>query len=78
MPQCIVTYSESWFFVRCYECDDQIVPAQGRNPIVQECQSVVAKILQSRLAKARGEIFVLWVADDAFAPHTHTMEGGTE
>ncbi|KAG0022695.1 Ubiquitin carboxyl-terminal hydrolase 16 [Podila clonocystis] len=37
----------------CYECDDQIVPAQGRNPIVRECQSVIAKILQSRLAKAR-------------------------
>ncbi|KAF9402267.1 Ubiquitin carboxyl-terminal hydrolase 16, partial [Podila epigama] len=37
----------------CYECDDQIVPAKGRNPLVQECQAVISKILQSRLTKAR-------------------------
>ncbi|KAI9237352.1 MAG: hypothetical protein BYD32DRAFT_416644 [Podila humilis] len=43
----------------CYECDDQIVAAQGRNPMVQECQSVVAKILQSRLAKARAASIAL-------------------
>ncbi|KAG0332166.1 Ubiquitin carboxyl-terminal hydrolase 16 [Podila horticola] len=43
----------------CYECDDQIVPAQGRNPIVQECQSVITKILQSHLAKARAASIAL-------------------
>ncbi|KAG0344050.1 Ubiquitin carboxyl-terminal hydrolase 16 [Podila humilis] len=43
----------------CYECDDQIVPSQGRNPLVQECQTVITKILQSRLAKARAASIAL-------------------
>ncbi|KAG0044616.1 hypothetical protein BGZ83_010158 [Gryganskiella cystojenkinii] len=37
----------------CYECDDQLLTTKGRNPDARECQTILAKTLQARQAKAR-------------------------
>ncbi|KAF9205998.1 Ubiquitin carboxyl-terminal hydrolase 16 [Haplosporangium sp. Z 27] len=37
----------------CYQCDDQLVTSNSKNPVAQECQSILAKTLQIRQAKLR-------------------------
>ncbi|KAF9154807.1 Ubiquitin carboxyl-terminal hydrolase 45 [Linnemannia schmuckeri] len=39
--------------VWCYECDDQVVTSKDKNPILQECQTLLARTLQAKQAKAR-------------------------
>ncbi|KAG0297949.1 Ubiquitin carboxyl-terminal hydrolase 16 [Linnemannia gamsii] len=39
--------------VWCYECDDQVVASKDKNPILQECQTLLARTLQAKQAKAR-------------------------
>ncbi|KAF9997348.1 hypothetical protein BGZ79_008958 [Entomortierella chlamydospora] len=37
----------------CYQCDDQLVTSNNKNPGAQECQSILSKTLQARQAKMR-------------------------
>ncbi|KAG0359979.1 hypothetical protein BC939DRAFT_160341 [Gamsiella multidivaricata] len=37
----------------CYDCDDQLMTSKNKNPVAQECQSVLARILQARQVKMR-------------------------
>ncbi|KAG0317867.1 Ubiquitin carboxyl-terminal hydrolase 16 [Dissophora globulifera] len=37
----------------CYGCDDQVVPSKNRNQLVQECQNLIEKTIQTKKAKQR-------------------------
>ncbi|KAF9355261.1 hypothetical protein BGX26_006809 [Mortierella sp. AD094] len=37
----------------CYQCDDQLVTSNSKNPAAQECQSILSKTLQAKQAKMR-------------------------
>ncbi|KAG0276535.1 Ubiquitin carboxyl-terminal hydrolase 45 [Linnemannia exigua] len=39
--------------VWCYDCDDQVVTSKDKNPILQECQTLLARSLQAKQTKAR-------------------------
>ncbi|KAK5799078.1 hypothetical protein F5H01DRAFT_326878 [Linnemannia elongata] len=39
--------------VWCYDCDDQVLTSKDKNPILQECQTLLARTLQAKQAKAR-------------------------
>ncbi|KAK3842077.1 MAG: hypothetical protein J3R72DRAFT_142652 [Linnemannia gamsii] len=39
--------------LRCYDCDDQVVTSKDKNPILLECQTLLARSLQAKQAKTR-------------------------
>ncbi|KAF9908777.1 Ubiquitin carboxyl-terminal hydrolase 45 [Linnemannia zychae] len=40
----------------CYDCDDQVVTSKDKNPILQECQTLLGRALQAKQAKAREDL----------------------
>ncbi|KAF9921603.1 Ubiquitin carboxyl-terminal hydrolase 16 [Linnemannia zychae] len=40
----------------CYDCDDNIVTSKDKNPILQECQTLLARALQAKQSRAREKV----------------------